>query len=559
MVKPAPAHVIAPLNFTAIDMTRLAAAVRVACSISAGYILLCLVSADQRPAWLPAATVVLSLFVLYAVVLFVRSARAVEAHEPGFACWADSLWYLAFTAVTGGPDSHFWLLVPFPVFFVSLRAGLAAGLAMGAVSTAVLFLVGALTVGANEAITGVEVLLPPIALMVLGCATAFWANSGSRLSRQLAVLGEIDRLFTPRLDVEQLVDRVARQLARLYGIDSYALVLAAPGRPIRLFRAALPDGDVRNSERTAVAFSKALLTFGVTDVAIHDASVGSRERTVTDPAEGTSGVTRDAAAIAAQLECAGFCAIDFDLRQAGTARLFLCSNKRPFAAADLRFFRQLRQQLTPRIENLQLLDRLARETIEEERRKISRDIHDSAIQPYIGLKFALEALQRRVRSEDPLSGDIGRIVEMANLEISELRRFVKGLRGQGKPESASLIPVVRRQAKRFGDLYGIRVSVEAKGDFGINEGLAAEIFHIVSEALSNIRRHTNAAIAQIKLFCDMQKLVVQIVNPSDGTLSAKTFAPRSIAERACALGGACQVQITPDLGTVVGVEIPLRQ
>jgi signal transduction histidine kinase len=239
--------------------------------------------------------------------------------------------------------------------------------------------------------------------------------------------------------------------------------------------------------------------------------------------------------------------------------LFLCSDEPCFAASDLRFFEQLRQQLSPRIENLQLLDRLAKDVVEEERRRISRDIHDSAIQPYIGLKFALEALARRVSPGDPLSADIGRLVEMANLEIAELRRFVNGLRGQGKPAYASLVPVVRRQAARFRELYGINVNVEANGDFAINESLAADVFHIVSEGLSNIRRHTNASTAHIQLSCDMEKLAVEIANPCDGASTARTFTPSSLAERAHTLGGTCKVEIKPDHGTVVAVEIPLRQ
>ena len=160
---------------------------------------------------------------------------------------------------------------------------------------------------------------------------------------------------------------------------------------------------------------------------------------------------------------------------------------------------------------------------------------------------------------DPLSADIGRLVEAANLEIAELRRFVKGLRGQGKPAYASLLPVVRRQATRFGELYGIRVTVEANGEFDINESLAAEAFHIVSEGLSNIRRHTTASTAHIRLACDMDRLLVEIVNPCDGAVPVKAFTPNSICERARNLGGICKVENRPGLGTVVAVEIPLRQ
>jgi signal transduction histidine kinase len=121
-----------------------------------------------------------------------------------------------------------------------------------------------------------------------------------------------------------------------------------------------------------------------------------------------------------------------------------------------------------------------------------------------------------------------------------------------------LVPAVRRQAARFGELYGIKVDVEATGELGINDSLADEAFHIVSEALSNIRRHTDASLARIHLSCAMQKFKLQIANPCDAALAVKLFTPRSISERARALGGACQVETGPGRDTVVTVEIPLR-
>ena len=147
---------------------------------------------------------------------------------------------------------------------------------------------------------------------------------------------------------------------------------------------------------------------------------------------------------------------------------------------------------------------------------------------------------------------------MAQREIAELRRYVKGLRGQGEPGHAALVPALRRQAARFGELYGINVAVEAAGELRVGDGLADEAFHMVSEALSNIRRHTTASLARINLSCDIQMFTLQIANPCDPAMSAKLFTPRSIAERALALDGTCQVETGPGRDTLVTIEIPLR-
>ena len=100
--------------------------------------------------------------------------------------------------------------------------------------------------------------------------------------------------------------------------------------------------------------------------------------------------------------------------------------------------------------------------------------------------------------------------------------------------------------------------MEAAAELRVGDGLADDAFHMVSEALSNIRRHTTASLARIHLSCDTQLFTLQIANLCDAAMSVKLFTPRSIAERALALGGTCQVETGPGRDTVVTVEIPLR-
>lgn len=203
--------------------------------------------------------------------------------------------------------------------------------------------------------------------------------------------------------------------------------------------------------------------------------------------------------------------------------------------------------------------RSVRDDVQDERRKISRDIHDSAIQPYIGLKFALEALSRKVLPDHPLFQDIRRLVEMTEIEIEELRRYVSRLGGNQRFEFESLAPVLRHQAARLGELYGIDVELDVAGEFRVEDGLADEVFHIVGEALSNIRRHTNASCARIRLSCDVQKVKLEIWNAADPGRRVRSFTPQSIAERALARGGVCQVRSGSGRDTVVVVQLPLHQ
>ena len=195
--------------------------------------------------------------------------------------------------------------------------------------------------------------------------------------------------------------------------------------------------------------------------------------------------------------------------------------------------------------------------VADERKKISRDIHDSAIQPYIGLKLALEALARKVPSDHPLYKDIARLVDMTSIEIAGLRRYIKGLKGQLAPVRETLGSVLRVHAARFAELYDIKITVEVGEEVEFDGALADDVAHILREALSNIRRHTNASFARVRLSCNSQKLALEIVNPRDRGVAVNAFTPRSIAERALGLGGQCKVDTGSGRYTVVSIEIPL--
>src|SRR4029078_5549779 len=69
---------------------------------------------------------------------------------------------------------------------------------------------------------------------------------------------------------------------------------------------------------------------------------------------------------------------------------------RSLGPSDLEFLLQVLEQVTPVVETIRLVDRLASNAAEQERKKIARDIHDSVIQPYIGLQLGLVGLRQKI-------------------------------------------------------------------------------------------------------------------------------------------------------------------
>jgi signal transduction histidine kinase len=133
-----------------------------------------------------------------------------------------------------------------------------------------------------------------------------------------------------------------------------------------------------------------------------------------------------------------------------------------------------------------------------------------------------------------------------------------GLRHDGGQEGG-LLQAIRRFSDKFTEAAGIAVHIETDGDLRLNDRLAAEVFQMVTEGLSNIRRHTSSAWARIILGGHTTHLLLQIENDRGEDTPTVSFMPRTITERAAALGGQTQVGCTADGHTVVRVDIPLAR
>jgi len=201
---------------------------------------------------------------------------------------------------------------------------------------------------------------------------------------------------------------------------------------------------------------------------------------------------------------------------------------------------------------------LASSAAEQERQKIARDIHDSVIQPYIGLQYKVAAIRNKLsdgRTED-VAADLEHLFDVTNEEVSGLRRYVRGLKEAGASRD-DLLSAVRRYVGQFEDHYGIRVRVECKTDINVNDRLAAELIQIVHEGLSNVRKHTEATQARVSFECRGGRILLRVENEQNGGPPAALFVPRSIAERAEGLGGRAHVESVAGSHTAVRVEIPL--
>lgn len=502
--------------------------------------------------------IIAALFVVYAgAALFVHlGVRRGNSHL--LLTWLDAGWVLLLFAFSGDRTDFLpYLFVPLVFAGVSITLHETVKLAIfAALCTLTIF-----TIRTHE--TGsLPPILVPFSLLAAGPLTAMLTRRGTAPSRALASATALVNNFEPNRGVEslavQLLERACAELAS----DVALMAVMTDDGASRLFlgeqgnvpnelppeaatigaslfsvkatlRVAPAPGWLRRSSRWVLgAFG-----FGDGAVTAATASVG------TDLAEL---VERPFLMIAAAGD-----------GEEGAIRLLLGRSRRAFDEQELELAQHVARFAFPVFRNACLIERLTGKVAQMERLRIGRDMHDSAIQPYIGLKFAIEALARKVSAADPLAGDVGRLLEMMQDELGSMRSAIKGLR-ESEADGKPLAWAIRSQVKRLSELYNLQVELEADESLIVSGTLSRELPHMVSEALSNIRRHTRSRRAHISLTRQGESLVLAVRNDSpDGEQASAAFEPKSLSSRATALGGYTSIHGDAG-GTTVTICLPLH-
>jgi signal transduction histidine kinase len=216
-------------------------------------------------------------------------------------------------------------------------------------------------------------------------------------------------------------------------------------------------------------------------------------------------------------------------------------------------------ELFQRVEQAALVDQLQEECAAHERESIGRDLHDSAIQPYLGLKYAVEAVALRIASDNPARREVDMLVALVNAEVGELREFISGLRSGEPRGDHALLMAVRRQVGRFSRLFNIEVTLDVPRELSTSRRVAGALCHLVNEALNNVRKHTPARHVWVTLSRRGGSIELRVRDDAATVTGQVTpeFTPRSLSERVAALGGELRIERVGGLDTEVVIDIPL--
>jgi len=215
-----------------------------------------------------------------------------------------------------------------------------------------------------------------------------------------------------------------------------------------------------------------------------------------------------------------------------------------------------------RVELKQLSARLL-EAQEEERRLISRELHDEVGQALTGVLVEMANLSNLMRNkEEPaLSTKADEIKRLLEESISVVRNMALLLR-PSMLDDLGLVPALQWQAREVSKRNGIWVKVAAEQvSDELTEDHKTCIYRIVQEALHNIVKHANARNVTITVSQEPDRLLLSIQDDGRGfnPPQERGMGLIGMEERVSALGGRLVVESAVGEGTLLRVALPLSQ
>ena len=215
-----------------------------------------------------------------------------------------------------------------------------------------------------------------------------------------------------------------------------------------------------------------------------------------------------------------------------------------------------------RVELKRLSARLL-EAQEEERRLISRELHDEVGQALTGVLVEMANLSNLIRNreEAALSKKVDEIKRLLEESIGVVRNMALLLR-PSMLDDLGLVPALQWQAREASKRSGLWVKVAAEDvSDELTEDHKTCIYRIVQEALHNIVQHANARNVRITVTQERERLLLSIQDDGRGfnPPQERGMGLIGMEERVSALGGRLVVESASGEGTLLRVALPLPQ
>lgn len=223
-------------------------------------------------------------------------------------------------------------------------------------------------------------------------------------------------------------------------------------------------------------------------------------------------------------------------------------------------------------ESLRALSTRILQLQDEERTRISRDLHDSAGQYLAVAAMVLGQMQQSMSSSsaDPMQKEaLQPLIEVAQKVIRECSSEIRTISYLLHPptlDASGLASAVHWYSQGFAERSGIQVDVEVTPSLGrLQQDVEITLYRIVQEALTNIHRHSGSKWAGIRLIRDQEQITLEVADRGKGMPTSRSEKPlrmgvgtSGMRERVRQLNGDFMID-SSEKGTTVRVTLNLAK
>jgi signal transduction histidine kinase len=377
-------------------------------------------------------------------------------------------------------------------------------------------------------------------------------EAATRWSQQLESLTQVGNVLSGELELHRLLDLVAERLRELVGARVVAI--------------ALPRDDVL---RVEAADGRDAGDFMGLELPIHATKAGRVfERKRSERVDSMLDDPEVDQAAARRLAVRSALVVPLLARGSAIGVVLACDKQARdvrFTDDDLRIAELLGARAAVAVDLSERVSRaLVRRIVqaqELERRRLARELHDETGQALTSILLGLKMLEE-AKDPDAARAATQELRERVVTTLQDVRRLAVELRPKVL-DDFGLVSALERLTQTFQEATTIRVDLEAMlGADRLPGEIETALYRIVQEALTNVVKHAQAG--HVTVLVARRGEAVAVVVEDDG----RGFEPDGddgegigligMRERLELLGGRLRVESSPDSGTTVAAEVPIR-
>jgi NarL family two-component system sensor histidine kinase YdfH len=201
-------------------------------------------------------------------------------------------------------------------------------------------------------------------------------------------------------------------------------------------------------------------------------------------------------------------------------------------------------------------------TLQNERQRMARELHDTLAQGLAGLVLQLEALEANLKQHnlDKAGAIATQAKSRARATLQEARNAITDLRAIPN-DSSHLLRLIREEAEHQAATCGLHYDLHVPPGLSLPAQTSTHLWLFAREGLSNIARHAHATRVTITLVLAGEDVCMEIQDDGvgfapDGSAPQGHYGLLGMRERARAAGGTFEVHSRPGAGTLLHLKLP---